>query len=379
MQAIPADPADAAVAVKDKTVIDVSGVSSFSGSVAWHLCGPTAANSSVTCDSGGVDVGSQNITAKGTYYSPTATVTAAGRYCFRAEFSGDSSISVPGSSDHSAGECFVVAPRQPTLSTQATSGPVDFGQKISDTVTLANTAHKPGTGGATGSALAGSINPTTLGGDATGDITVVAYGPDSCSTVAFTSLAIAASGNGSSGGAGSAFEFKPSAPGQYVFVAAYAGDSPNTLDISASACSGAPASEKVTVRQIPTQIKSKQSWIPNDTATVSATSGNLAAGGSVVFGLYDNAVCSGSALYSETKSISGGNATEQVSTTNTGSFTITSGYADAAGSLAGPYSWKVVYTPAAADTAHLGIQSSCDAEHFGVTYTNDPGPGVALP
>jgi hypothetical protein len=48
-------------------------------------------------------------------------------------------------------------------------------------------------------------------------------------------------------------------------------------------------------------------------------------------------------------------------------------------SLTGPYSWKVVYTPAAGDTAHTGKQSSCNAEHFSITYTNDSGPGTALP
>jgi hypothetical protein len=380
--AIPGDPLDALVTVKDKTIIDVTGLDTFSGSISWHICGPTAAASTVTCDTGGVDVGSQNITVDGTYYSPTARVTAAGRYCFRAEFSGDTTAGVPGSSDHDSSECFTVAPRQPTLETQATTGPVTFGSKISDTVTIANTAHKPGTGGPTGSTLAGSINPTTLGGDATGDITVVAYGPNSCSTVAFTSTAIAASGNGSYGGAGTAFEFTPSAPGQYVFVAAFAGDLPNTLGIPATACSGAPASEKVTVQQIPTQIKTKQSWIPNDTATISATSGNLAAGGTVAFSLYNNATCTGTAAYSQNVVLVGGNPTEEVKTTNTGGatgFTITTGYADAANSLVGRYSWKVTYTPAAADTAHTGIQSACDVEHFNITYTNDNGPGTALP
>jgi hypothetical protein len=379
---IPVDPADAKVEVKDKTVIDVQGVNTFTGSISWHICGPTDPASTATCDTGGVDAGSQNITVDGTYYSPKVTVTAAGRYCFRAEFSGDASISLPGSSDHDSSECFVVNPVQPTLTTQATTGPVDFGQKISDTVTLTGTAHKPGTGGPTGSTLAGSINPTTLGSDATGDIKVTAFGPDSCSTVAFTSGAIAANGDGSYGGAGSAFEFQPSAPGQYVFVAEYAGDLPNTKAIAASACSGAPASEKVLVRQIPTQIKTKQSWIPNDTATITSTSGNLGANGSVSFKLYDNATCSGTALYSESVTVTGGNPTEVVKTSNAGAptgFTIVTGYNDPAASVVGPFSWKVVYTPNVADTAHTGKQSACDAENFSTTYTNDSGPGSNLP
>ena len=136
--------------------------------------------------------------------------------------------------------------------------------------------------------------------------------------------------------------------------------------------------EKVTVRQIPTEIKTRQSWFPNDTATISATTGNLGAGGTVVFSLYDNATCSGAAKYTETKSIAGGSPTEEVGTNNT-SYRIATGYTDAADSLVGRHSWKVVYTPAAADTAHTGKQSACDAEHFNISYTNDAGPGSALP
>src|SRR5947199_1462904 len=110
---IPLAPADAKVTVKDKTVITVNGVASFSGSISWHICGPTASTSTQLCDGStanstpacstttvgcvGVDLGSQSITAGGTYYSPTATVTSAGRYCFRAEFS-STSTGVPPSS-----------------------------------------------------------------------------------------------------------------------------------------------------------------------------------------------------------------------------------------------------------------------------------------
>jgi hypothetical protein len=82
----------------------------------------------------------------------------------------------------------------------------------------------------------------------------------------------------------------------------------------------------------------------------------------------------GNGAYSETRSISGGAATEEVVTTNTGGLTITTGYTDPVDSPTGKYSWLVVDTPAVGDTADLGSQSSCDAEHFNTTYTNDPGP-----
>jgi hypothetical protein len=376
---IPADPADAKVDVKDKTVITVNGVASFSGSISWHICGPTDPSSSTLCSTGGVDLGSQNITTAGTYYSPTATVTSAGRYCFRAEFSGDSTAGVPGSSDSRANECFTVAPRQPALTTDATDGPIDFGLPISDSVSLSGTAHKPGTGGPTGSN--GTINPTTLGGDATGNIIVKAYGPDSCSTVAFTSNAIAASGDGTYGGAGSAFQFTPTAPGQYIFVASYAGDSPNTLGIAESACSAAPDAEKVTVRQIPTAIATSQRAYPADSATItsSVATDNLGAGGTVQFRLFNSladctagaaaqTVGQGGLLYKESKTLNGGANSETVSTANT-TVSITAN--------ATVY-WRVTYSPAAGDSAHTGRQSAC-VENTALTFVNETGPGTLFP
>jgi hypothetical protein len=378
---IPGDPLDAVVTVKDKTIIDVTGLDTFSGSISWHICGPTVSTSTALCTSGGVDLGSQNITVDGTYYSPTATLTAAGRYCFRAEFSGDTDAGVPGSSDSSATECFTILPRQPTLTTQATTGPVDFGQPISDTVTLANTAHKPGTGGPVGDD--GSINPTTLGGDATGAITVVAYGPDSCTTVAFTSGAITAAGNGSYGGTGTAFEFTPSAPGQYVFVAAYAGDLPNTLAILAAACADAPATEKVTVRTIPTQIATTPSYFPQDSATItsSVAGNNLAANGTVTFSLYGatagpvtalaNCQAAGSTgrVYGPVSILTGAAAHSVTVTTNNQTTRI---------STSGTYYWLVTYAPPAGDTAHTGSQSFC-VENINATLTGDAGPGTIFP
>ena len=125
---------------------------------------------------------------------------------------------------------------------------------------------------------------------------------------------------------------------------------------------------------------------PNDTATISATLGaNLAAGGTVVFDLFASSDCSTASLYHQSITLTGGNPSETVSTTNdvVTTFDIATAYADAANSTlpsaTSVYSWRVVYTPATSDTAHLGIQSSCSAEHFSITYTNDNGPGTALP
>src|SRR4051812_4298080 len=260
--AIPAAPADAKVLVKDKAVVSVIGVPSFTGSISFHICGPTAASSTATCDTGGVDLGSTSITTVGTFFSPTATVTSAGRYCFRADFSGDSSIGVPPSSDHSSTECFTVGPQTPTISTQAVASPVDFGNPVQDNATLSGTAKKVGSGGPTGSN--GTINPTTLGGNATGTITFTLFKAN-CTTLATGTgtnpQTASVNGNGTYG----PVSFTPDAPGTYHWVATYGGDPPNT---NASPASNSPcpdATEEVVVRQIPTNIKTKQSWIPNDT------------------------------------------------------------------------------------------------------------------
>ena len=134
----------------------------------------------------------------------------------------------------------------------------------------------------------------------------------------------------------------------------------------------------MTVEQIPTDIKTKQSWFPNDTATVSATSGNLAGGGSVLFELFTNATCNAPSVFSQTVAVPGGSPTAEVGTNNT-TYRIATGYSEGANSLVGLHSWRVTYTPAAADTAHKGSRSVCNSERFDITYTNDAGPGIDFP
>ena len=116
---IPGDPADAAILVKDRAVVTVEGVDTFTATLTFNLCGPFPAASTTLCDTGGVLVDTQNLTADGTFTSAAATVTSAGRYCWRADFSGDEAASVPPGSDSAASECFIVNPRQAGLTTLA--------------------------------------------------------------------------------------------------------------------------------------------------------------------------------------------------------------------------------------------------------------------
>ena len=373
--------AAARVSVSDTATVTVNGVASFSGKVDFFLCGPSATIITVCADGAGVAAGSPTITASGQVSSSTMVVTSVGYYCWRAVFSGDSSIGVPGSRDNGTNECFQVTPLTAAVDTQAGTTPVDLGQAVSDTATLSGTAKQPGTDGATGSI---TINASAASQAAAGGTIEFTLLKNDCTTLASGTgtnpQSVTVSGDGSYG----PVSFTPDAPGTYHWKAVYSGNAPNTIGNSHNtACDD--ADETVVVRQIPTEIRSKQNWIPNDTAEIKSTVGNLAAGGTVVFTLYESANCTGTVKYGpETKTLTGGAATEEVSTSNTGSgagsFKITTEYGDANPASKGPFSWKVVYTPAAADTAHTGKQSSCasaaSTESFTINYHNDAGPGT---
>jgi hypothetical protein len=369
-------PANGTLVVHDTAVITVDGIDEWTGEVSFFLCGPFALDSTTLCPTGGVPAGVKDVSNLDTTEdSNNLTVTSVGRYCWRAEFVAEEGLGVPPSSDARASECFSVTPRGSVLATAAGAGPVDFGQPVSDTATLTNTANQPGSGGPAGS-TDGSINPANPGGPAGGTITFTLYKND-CTTLATgtgsnPSAAIPVSGDGSYG----PVNFTPDAPGTYHWKASYTGSSPNTTGDTHNAACDDPG-ESVIVRTIPTLIKSKQSWYPNDTATVSSSIGNLGTGGTVRFRLYNNATCTGTAFLDQTKNVTGGTPSEELSTTNT-TVAITTLYTDPPGTQVS-YSWLVVYTPGAADTAHTGKKSACNAENFTITYTNDPGPGTDLP
>jgi hypothetical protein len=319
-------------AVKDSAVVNVSGgTATPTGSVAFSLCKLDIG----TCATGATPVGSTALTGTtypATVLSPTAYVTSAGRYCWRGTWSGDSANGIIGTSDSAATECFTVNPVTPTLPTTASAG-VTLGSAVSDSAALTGTATQPANP---------VINLTgTAGPAAGGTITFKLYGPGNCTTVAYTSPGVTVSGNATYNTP--APQFVPTATGTYHWVAVYSGSLPNTTTATHnSAC--ADPNENVTVTDVPSSMTTGQTWVPNDSATVSATAGGSMKG-TVSFGLYPSSDCTGTAIYSTSADVSGASP-QTVNTGNT-----------AAVAASGSFSWKVSY--ASTNPAQRAIPASC--------------------
>jgi hypothetical protein len=337
------------VSVRDSALVSVTGgTATPAGSVAFSLCKVDAPN---LCASGGTSVGTTNLSGAAypqTVQSPIASVTSAGRYCWRATFSGDSNNGIPSSSDSSATECFTVNPVTPSLSTSA-GADVNLGQAVTDSATLSGTATQP---------ASPVINLTGTGGAAAGGtITFKLYGPSSsgCGALVYTSPTVAVSGNNTYNSP--APQFVPTAAGNYHWVAVYSGNLPNTNTVTHNAAC-TDTDEDVTVTSVPSSMTTAQRWVPSDSATISATAGgNLA--GTVSFALYASSDCGvaggDAAIFSSTASVAGGSPQ-----------TVGSGNAPAQ-TASGSYSWKVSYD--STNAAQEDIGPKCQ-ETSSLTITN---------
>jgi hypothetical protein len=331
--------------VKDSAVVSVTGgTATPAGSVAFSLC---KVDTPTLCTSpNGTSVGTTSLSGTAypaTVVSPIAYVTSAGRYCWRAVYSGDTANGIPSSSDSSATECFIVTPVTPTLSTTAGPG-VTLGTAVTDSATLSGTATQPADP---------VINLTGTGGAAaSGTITFKLYGPGNCTTLAYTSAAVPVSGNGTY--TTPAPQFVPTAVGTYSWVAVYGGNSPNTNSVTHNAdCS--VGNENVVVSSVPSSLTTAQRWVPNDSATISAPAGTGNLSGTVSFDFYAAANCAGTAIYTTTAAVTG-TSPQTVSTSNTTAQLAT-----------GSFSWKVSY--ASTNGAQRSIPASCH-ESSALTVTN---------
>ena len=309
------------------------GTSTPAGSVAFSLC---KVDAPALCTTGGTSVGSTNLTGTAypvTVLSPTAHVTSAGRYCWRAVFSGDSANGIPGSSDSSATECFTVNPVTPNLATTA-GADVFLGNGVSDTATLSGTATQPANP---------VINLTGAAGAAAGGtITFKLYGPGDCSTLAYTSAAVPVTGNDTYNTPNP--QFVPTLAGTYHWVAVYSGSSPNTNGTTHNATC-ADADEDVIVNTVASSMTTAQTWVPNDSATITAPAGGSLAG-TVTFTLYNTNDCTGAVRYGPVDRTVSGASGQVVATANT-----------TAVSTSGTFSWSVSYD--STNDAQRDIAASC--------------------
>ena len=219
------------VQVRDRATLNVTGIANWSGNLKFWLCGPIAPSTPPgRCTTGGTQIGAAAGVAvnQGTaqpILSDAATVTSAGRYCWRGEFN-SATPGVPNSTDASLTECFEVLPVTPTITTNATTVVAGLGS-ISDTATLSGTATQPGS----------PIIQGPVGSPAGGSIVFRAYGPNDATctgTAAFTSSDVSVSGDGTYG----PVSFTPTALGTYRWIASYSGNSPNT-NATSGACGDA--------------------------------------------------------------------------------------------------------------------------------------------
>ncbi len=346
------------VSVKDSAVVSlVGGTATPAGSVAFFLC---KVDSPALCTTGGTSVGSTNLSGTAypvTVLSPTAYVTSAGRYCWRATFSGDSANGIPGSSDSRASECFTVNPVTPTLATTA-GADVFLGNPVTDSATIGGLATQP---------TNPPINLTnTAGAAAGGTITFKLYGPadTGCGTLVHTSAAVTVSGNGTYNTP--APQFVPTLPGEYHWVAEYSGNLPNNNATSHNSACG-DSDEEVIVNTVASSMTTTQTWIPRDSATISAPSGGALAG-TVSFALYasgDCAVGGDAAIYTTTRTVAGASP-QTVNTADSAS--------QPAAQTAGSYSWLVSYD--STNDAQRDIPASC---HETSSLTINNGGTISSP
>jgi hypothetical protein len=323
--------------VSDQATVTVAGVNTWTGTLQFSLQGPIGTALETTQNIGG-PITVTNATTQ-PVQSATATVTAVGNYCWHAAFTSGTN-GVPNGTDDGTNECFTVTPVTPTLATSA--GPtVTLGNPISDTATLTGTANEPGTP---------AINPTTAGGPAGGTITFTAFGPNNCTTVAFTTTRTV-SGDGTYG----PVSFTPTAVGTYHWAATYTGDPPNTNGTSHNTgCTD--AGEDVTVTDT-TAATSAQTWLPNDTGSV-ASAGGAPLNGTLSIQLYTGATCaSGSEVSGQlyTKTLTNAASPQSLTTTNT-TFSVTT---------TSSVSWKVTFT-----SSDPNVAGSSHCESTSLTITN---------
>ena len=304
---------------------DAGGTVTYKAYAGADTCSGTALFSET------VTVTNGNVPASG-----NTSFATTGTYSWQATYSGDTNNTGPVSSGCST-EQLVVSPNTPSITTTLVPlGPIAIGAPVHDTATLHNQTS-----------------------DAGGTVTYKAYaGADTCSgtalfseTVTVTNGNVPASGNTSF-----------ATTGTYSWQATYSGDTNNTGPVS-SGCSTeqlvvSPNTPSITTTLVPLGPIAIGAPV-HDTATLHNQTSD--AGGTVTYKAYAGAdTCSGTALFSETVTVTNGNVPASGNT----SFATT-----------GTYSWQATYS---GDTNNTGpVSSGCSTEQL-VVSPNTPSITTTL-
>ncbi len=285
------------------------------GQVTFKAYGPDDAN----CSGPAAFTDTKNVgSGNGAYDSADFTPAQAGAYRWTADYSGDANNNAASSACNAPGESVAVAKQSPTLTTQASAN-TTIGNQIRDTATLA-AGHSPG-----------------------GTITFKAYGPGdaNCSgPTAFTDTKNVSSGNGAYDSA----DFTPTQVGAYRWTADYSGDANNNP--AASACN-APGESVTVAKRSPTLTTTASQNVTiagqiRDTATLA---GAHNPSGTISFRAYgpDDANCSGTPAFTDTKNVTANGAYASAAFTPT---------------APGTYRWSATYS---GDASNEPAASVCNA------------------
>jgi hypothetical protein len=330
-----------------------------SGTVTFFLCSQVPAGSS--CNTGGTNIGTGTLSGSGATASATspdvntsASPLTPGRYCFRATWPGDTNY--PGALTEFGGatgtnECFTVQTITTTTTTTpspGSGGTTTFGSQVTDHAIVQ--ADQAGDGTPTGTVTFFICNPgqTTGGACPTGG-TQVGSPVDT--------QAVSGS-NPPASSADSTPPFTVNQTGTWCWRAVYTPGGANGSNYTGS--SDASSGECFTVNDT-TSAASQQTWLPNDSTTVTAAHG-APLSGTLSAQLYTGDNCgatSGSAVDGQLYQKTLANATSQADrtlTTNNTTFTVSTSTA---------VSWLVTFT-----STDSNVTPSSHCESTNLTINN---------
>ena len=272
----------------DKAVVqgtDAGG--SPPGSVHFFLCDPDhldpATAGSEGCQSGGTDLGSVVLTPNGgspptsTAFSSGTNANIAGVWCFRGEYT-HSGTTYQDSFDSSHTECVTVGPEATTTTTTpkfnngTISGALSVGSMVTDHAVVAAFDNADGT--PTGSVDFYICDPATVALNAN----------DNCSTGGVSAGAgkslTALAGQPTPSATADSDAVTASSVGLWCFRAVYTPGGLNGRNYTGSQDPGADSTSQSEcfLVQDSTSMTSAQTWVPNDSATVTAAGGTPLSG-----------------------------------------------------------------------------------------------------